>query len=94
MPFLRGREVIVEMRAEMIPKARFSRKCPRPRRQSAAGSEGQCRCAARDNAKSLSGSVAQAVHCLGRCPRRLSEALPEAIRSYARGAGQSGRVDK
>jgi hypothetical protein len=42
----------------------------------------------------LSGSVAQAVHCLGRCPRRLSEALPEAIRSYARGAGQSGRVDK
>ena len=36
--------------------------------------------------KSLSGT--------GRCPRRLSEALPEAIRSYARGAGQSGRVDE
>ena len=84
--------MIVEMRAEMIPKARFSRKCPRPRHQSAAGSEGQCRCAARDNAKSLSGT--------GRAlPREvpeasLPEALPEAIRSYARGAGQSGRVDK
>jgi hypothetical protein len=125
MPFLRGREVIVEMRAEMIPKARFSRKCPRPRHQSAAGSEGRlqgvargvCRALLSASAPPLATVKASSVcrefwwHCLGHrickslsgtgraLPREvpeasLPEALPEAIRSYARGAGQSGRVDK